>query len=62
MVYPPSVQLHHSFPAILDSASLIVSDNRPYAVHGDVQDNGLGLGFRVILGSLILVELGVSGM
>jgi hypothetical protein len=62
LVYSQSVQTHHSFPAILDSISLIEFDNRPYVVHGDVQDSELGLRFRVILESLIWGELGVGAM
>jgi hypothetical protein len=53
VVYSQFVQTHHSSLAILDSISLIEFDNRPYAVHGGARDSGLGLGYRVILKSLI---------
>jgi len=53
VVYSQFVQLHHSFPAILDSFSPTVPGIRPDVVRAGGQDSGLGRVYRVILGSVI---------
>jgi len=58
LVYPPYVQLHHSFPAILGSTLLIAFDTRLCAVHGGVPDSGLELGFHEVLVSWKLILVG----
>jgi hypothetical protein len=62
VVYPPFVQLHQTSPAISDSIPPIESDTHLDAVHVDEQDNGLELGYHVILGSLIWVMYWAVGV